>query len=115
LSIAMCSTQAGAAPPAISGCQVLPSNNIWNRAITDLPVHPDSAAYINTIGANVGLHPDFGTVYEGAPIGIPYVVVPADQPLVNITFQYAGESDSGPYPIPPNPPIEGGPDSTGDR
>jgi hypothetical protein len=34
---------------------------------------------------------------------------------VPVTFEYADESDPGPYPIPPNPPIEGGPDSEGDR
>ena len=62
-----------------------------------------------------GLHPDFGTVWEGAPIGIPYVVVPGTQPKVPISFSYADESDPGPYPIPPNAPIEGGPDADGDR
>jgi hypothetical protein len=40
--------------------------------------------------------------------GIPYAVVPADQPAVSVTFEYADDSDRGPYPIPPNPPIEGG-------
>ncbi len=32
-----------------------------------------------------------------------------------VSFQYAGESDPGPYPIPANAPIEGGASSTGDR
>ena len=32
-----------------------------------------------------------------------------------VTFDYADESDPGPYPIPANAPIEGGPASTGDR
>jgi hypothetical protein len=32
-----------------------------------------------------------------------------------VSFLYASESDPGPYPIPPNPPIEGGPNATGDR
>jgi len=78
-------------------------------------VHPNSAAYINFIGATKYLHPDFGTFWNGAPIGFPYAVVPANQPLVPVAFQYADESDPGPYPIPANPPIEGGADSTGDR
>ena len=64
-----------------------------------------------------GLHPDFGTVWEGAPIGIPYAVVPGDQPRVPIDFHYPGESDPGPYPIPPDAPVEGagGPFADGDR
>jgi hypothetical protein len=72
---------------------------------------------IATIGNNTGLHPDFGTTYEGAPIGIPYVVVSGTQPMVPITFnQYGNESDPGPYPVPPNAPIEGAPGATtGDR
>ena len=28
------------------------------------------------------MHADFGTVYNGAPNGIPYVVVPGSQPRV---------------------------------
>ena len=34
---------------------------------------------------------------------------------VPVTFDYADESDPGPYPIPDGAPIEGGPDSDGDR
>lgn len=102
--------------PQIAGCDVLPADSIWNTPIDTLPVHPRSAAYINTIGANENFHPDFGSgLYEGAPIGIPYVEVPGDQTKVSVAFEYDDESDIGPYPIPPNPPIEGGPDSDGDR
>src|SRR5205807_3416757 len=78
-------------------------------------VDPNSAALIASIGLNTGLHPDFGTVWDGAPNGIPYVVVSGGQPMVPVTFDYADESDPGPYPIPPDAPIEGGPNSTGDR
>jgi hypothetical protein len=54
-------------------------------------------------------------VWEGAPIGIPYVVVDSSTAKSYVTFEYDDESDAGPYPIPPNPPIEDGPNSTGDR
>ena len=77
--------------------------------------HPQSSAWVATIGAGKPLHPDFGTVYAGAPNGIPYVVVPPGTPKVAVTFDYDDESDAGPYPIPPDPPIEGGPASSGDR
>jgi len=94
---------------------VFPSNNIWNTPVDTLPVHSRSTAFVGSIGATRGLHPDFGTTYLGAPNGIPYVVVPANQPMVNVSFDYADESDPGPYPIPPNAPIEGGASSSGDR
>ncbi len=45
----------------------------------------------------------------------PYVVVPGTQPKVPVKFEYADESDPGPYPIPRDAPIEGGEKSQGDR
>lgn len=102
--------------PRLGGCDLFPVDNIWNTPIDQLPVDPNSAAYINAIGAGVSLHADFGAgLWNNGPIGIPYNLVPGSQPMVPITFQYADESDSGPYPIPPNPLIEGGPASNGDR
>src|SRR5687768_3190886 len=101
--------------PGSSACTIFPPDNPWNTDISSYPVHPNSATYVNFIGATRFLHPDFGTFWNGGPIGIPYVVVPANQPLKPVAFLYADESDPGPYPIPDNPPIEGGPNSTGDR
>lgn len=100
----------------IGGCAIFPNNNIWNTRIDALPVHSNSDNFVNRIGANAGLHPDFGTVWNGAPNGIPYLVVPTNQPLRGITLTpYGNEADPGPYPIPTNAPIEGGPNSAGDR
>ena len=97
-------------------CVVLPANNVWNRNIAALPVHANSANYMNTIGLNAVLHPDFASgTWNGGPIGIPYIAVPGTQPLVPMTFTYYRESEPGPYPIPTNAPIQGGPNSTGDR
>ncbi len=59
------------------------------------------------IGARISYSSDFGTAWNGVPIGIPYVVVPENQPKVPVRFEYADGSDNGPYPIPANPPIEG--------
>ncbi|TET34296.1 MAG: hypothetical protein E3J72_14740 [Planctomycetota bacterium] len=95
--------------------QIFPSDNPWNTDISGYPVHPNSDNYIASIGAAGTLHPDFGTEWMGAPNGIPFCVVGGSQPLVNVSFTYAGESDPGPYPIPDDAPIEGGPGSTGDR
>jgi hypothetical protein len=84
--------------------------------VDDLPVDSHSADYVNSIGATADMHADFGTVYNGAPNGIPFIVVPGSQPMVSVNFVLWGdESDPSPYPIPPNAPIEGGPSSTGDR
>jgi hypothetical protein len=106
--------------PQIAGCDIFPVDNIWNTAVDQLPVHPNSAAYIQTIGADLPLHPDFGAGVwppgSNAPIGIPFITVTGSQPFVDITFIWYGEeSDPGPYPIPPDAPIEGGPDADGDR
>lgn len=104
-----------ACPPG-SACPYFPADNIWNTRVDSLPLDPRSAAYIVSIGPDNGLHPDFGAgLWNGGPIGIPFVPVPASQPLVEITFDYDDESDPGPYPIPTDAPIEGGPDSDGDR
>jgi len=100
---------------SLGGRRVFTPDNAWNRDISREPVDPNSAQLIASIGLDKTLHPDFGTVYNGAPNGIPYVVVPGDQPRVPVRFEYADESDPGPYPIPPDAPIEGGPSSKGDR
>ena len=103
----------GAAIPFL----LLPADNPWNTPVDALPLDANSADYIAHMSPATSLHPDFGTVWEGARIGIPYVVVPGSQPKVPISFYYPDESDPGPYPIPPNAPVEGagGPYADGDR
>jgi len=100
--------------PTIGSCPVFPASNIWNIPVDKLPVSPNSATYVNTIGATLPVHPDFGTVYDGAPNGIPYITV-TGAPTITATFTYASESDPGPYAIPLTAPIEGGSQGTGDR
>jgi hypothetical protein len=109
------STPVTATPTPPADCTIFPADNPWNTDVSAYPVHPNSSAYVSFIGATKTLHPDFGTFWDGQPIGIPYVVVPASQPNQTVAFLYADESDPGPYPIPNDPPIEGGPSSTGDR
>lgn len=99
---------------SLNGRRPFPADNPWNQDISQEPVDPNSATLIAACGIR-NLHPDFGTTWNGAPNGIPYVVVSGSQARVPVTFTYADESDPGPYPIPPNPPIEGGPSGTGDR
>jgi len=103
--------------PGAPGCPVFPASNPWNRPVDTLPVAANSAAIISSIGAGTGLHPDFGSgLWDGGPIGIPITVVSGQTtPKYQPQFDYADESDPGPYPIPTNVAIEGAPDSTGDR
>ena len=94
----------------LGGKRVFPADNPWNKDISKEPVDPNSDKLVASIGLDTSLHPDYGKEY-----GIPYVVVPGNQPRVPIKFEYADESDPGPYPVPPDAPIEGGPKSDGDR
>jgi hypothetical protein len=93
----------------LNGDVSFPADNAWNTAVSAMPVDPNSANLIASIGLTTGLHPDFGSgTYRGAIIGIPYVVVSSAQPLVAITLgAYRKQSDPGPYPVPPDAPIEG--------
>jgi hypothetical protein len=102
--------------PAAPRCPVFPKSNPWNRRVDRLPVTANSAEIIRSIGTERGLHADFGSgLWEGAPIGIPITVVGRRTPKSRVTFEYADESDRGPYPIPRGVPIEGGYRSDGDR
>lgn len=98
-------------------CALFPPDHIWNTPVADLPVAARSNGYIASIGAETGLHPDFGAgLYEGMPLGIPFVRVPADQPPVAVVFtESPDESDRGPYPVPADAPIEGSSCAEGDR
>lgn len=101
-------------PPPSTTRRVFPDDNPWNTVISGNAVDPKSSTLIGSCGVR-NLHPDFGTTYNGAPNGIPYTIVHAGQPKVPVKFDYADESDPGPYPIPPSAPIEGGSNSNGDR
>ncbi|MET7398113.1 hypothetical protein ABZS66_31945 [Dactylosporangium sp. NPDC005572] len=98
------------APASGGPCTIFPADNVWHADVSKLPVHRDSAAWVTSIGATAKGHPDFGTAY-----GIPVTPVPAGQAKVKVSFEYAGESDPGPYPIPRDARIEGGASSDGDR
>lgn len=99
---------------SLNGRRPFPADNPWNTDIRGAPVDARSSTLIASCGLR-SLHADFGTVWNGAPNGIPYVLVRSTQAKVPVTFDYDGESDRGPYPIPPSAPIEGGPSSAGDR
>ena len=93
-----------------NGALAFPASNPWNADISTAAVDPNSANIIASIGTATGLHADFGAgLYNDGPIGIPYVTVAGMQPRVAIIFTaFAAESDPGPYPVPPDAPVEGG-------
>ena len=106
--------------PVPAGCSILPADNIWNRRVDHLPVHSRSSLYVSSIGASTTMHPDFGSGVwppgSTSPIEIPVTEINADQPEMEIVYTaYGNESDPGPFPIPSNATIEGGPSGSGDR
>lgn len=102
--------------PVIAGCPVFPADNAWNTDVSSLPVDSHSGAWIaNSGGPTRLIHPDFGDSGTSIPYGIPFVVTNSSHPKVSITFDYADESDPGPYPFGPDTPIEGGAGSGGDQ
>jgi hypothetical protein len=104
-------TPAGTRLPQAPNCALFPAASPWNQRVDTLPVARDSAALVASIGTAETMHADFGSgLWEGSPIGIPYNVVTAKQAKSRVSFEYAGESDKGPYPIPARLKIEGGSD-----
>jgi hypothetical protein len=103
---------------SLNGFVPFPSDNLWNTDISNAPVDPNSANYINYIGATTTLHPDFGQgLYAGQSMGIPYQIEAGTQPMVPVKLTaYGGQSDPGPMPVPANALIEGYPKpGNGDR
>ncbi len=100
---------------ALAPLRLFPADNPWNQPVDTAQVDPNSDAIVAAIGSGKALHPDFGASYNGGPFGIPYVVVGGGQARAVVSFDYADESDPGPYPIPATAPIEGGSGSLGDR
>lgn len=99
--------------PTVGGCPIFSPAHPWNQDVSGFPVHPASATYVASIGASAHLHPDVGS---NPTYGIPFVVVGEQQPALPITYTaYGDESDPGPFPVPLDAPIEGGPASDGDR
>ncbi len=97
--------------PTLAGCSVYPADHYWNVAVDRLPVHQNSAKWIERISNEKGLHPDFGSgTWEGKRIGIPFNLADAASPRRSFTFDYADESDPGPYPVPASARIEEGGD-----
>jgi hypothetical protein len=118
LAIAPCAAAGGGGGgrgPALPGtrCPAFPADNVWNTPIIGLPVDPHSSAWLSHMAAgSTLLHPDYG---PGGPYGIPWQIASRHPKFVRVTFQYASQSDRGPYPFSAKTPIEGGQNASGDR
>jgi len=84
----------------LSGLQVFPKNNPWNEDVSKRPVHPDSDRMITAIGREK-------TVRHNTDMA--FILVPPNQPRVDVKIVNLVESDRGPYPVPDNAPLEGWP------
>jgi hypothetical protein len=116
VALALASTGGAHRLAKAARCPVFPRTSAWNQRVDKLPVASNSATLVASIGNDAGVHADFGSgTYGGGPIGIPYTTVGTGQRRVAVSFDYANESDKGPYPLPANAPIEGGAGSDGDR
>jgi hypothetical protein len=102
--------------PGAKRCPVFPASNPWNERVDTLPVAANSDAIVATIGPTANVHADFGSgLWDGGPIGIPITYATKKTPRSRVSFDYADESDKGPYPIPKSVAVEGGRSSDGDR
>ncbi len=101
--------------PKLAGCPVFPANSAWNEPVSRLPVAANSTRLLARIGLDVPLHADFGTVYDGAPDGIPVNIISGHIHRVPVTFKYASQSDGRYYPLSRGVEVQGGPRSMGDR
>lgn len=100
--------QGSSRPIPGTSCLVFPSDNVWNTDVSKLPVNAESAAWLASMqSSTTNLHPDFGR----PPYGLPYTVVSDSHATTAVTFQYADESDPGPYPFDADTPIEQGSDA----
>ncbi len=110
-ALTLAGASVAASLPQAPACQVFPTSNPWNQRVDHLPVARGSNAIVASIGVDDHVHADFGSGrWNGSRIGIPITVVSKKTPRSRVRFQYASESDKGPYPIPSNVRIEGGSD-----
>lgn len=111
-ALVLASAAAAGRVPGAGKCPVFPATNPWNQRVDSLPIAANSSTIVASIGATGHLHPDFGSgLWNGSPMGIPITITGRTIPPSAVSFDYADESDPGPYPIPAYVKIEGGSDA----
>jgi hypothetical protein len=71
-----------------------------NEDVSKLPVHPNSDNIVKFCGAGKKMHTNDDMCY---------IIVPPNQPRIDVKLRSTYESDKGPYPFPDTTPIEGFP------
>ena len=99
------------------GCQMFPKDSIFNQRIDGLPVDTNPSHQIPSGYFGSHLLPDFGGGFYPSPGGIPFMRVPANQPVANVNLAGDGQIDAAgtyqwPFPAWPNAAIEGTSDGT---
>ncbi|HEX9619332.1 MAG TPA: hypothetical protein VF989_04295 [Polyangiaceae bacterium] len=86
--------------PVVAGCPVFTADDAWNTDVSEYPADADATARLRALVGDVMIHPDYGNDGD-TQYGIPFNVVPENQPLAPVSFDaYPEESDPGPYPFP---------------
>ena len=88
------------ADAVMAALQIFPKSNAWNEDISKNPVLPDSDKLVAHIGADKHMFLGFDFCF---------IIVPPDQPKLDMKVNYTAESDKGPYPVAANTPVEGWP------
>jgi hypothetical protein len=87
---------------------LFPADNWWNVDVSQAPLDTNSAAFMSRFAPSRRIHADWGgsATDPDTMYGIPYIVVPGNQPLLPVTFvDYGDESDAGAPGRPPGYPI----------
>ena len=115
LAVAAATLADGASPSGAPACPMTPVGSFWHADVSALPVHPQSAGWVASIGASAGLKADFGSgTWNGGPIGIPYTTCPVRSRGCRCRSRMTTKATPARTPS-PNAPIEGGAASSGDR
>ena len=109
-------THVGVAGPRLPGteCPAFPSDNVWNTPINGSAGRPAIGCVAGAHGRRVDVPASRLRTRRRrrAPIRDPMAGHSRATPaFVRVHFQYASESDRGPYPFSARTPIEGGPNA----
>jgi hypothetical protein len=88
------------ADAVMSTLRLFPRDNAWNEDVSERPRHPDSDRIVDAIGRDLRFRWNRD---------MPFMLIPPNQPRVAVELEAPDESDPGPFPIPDDAPVEGGP------
>lgn len=96
--------------PVLGACEMFPANAVFNTRIDDttrFPTHPNSSAWIASVGSGTRFHPDWWQgedpsrrdAYYGIPVNlVDGTSATTDWPVVSYDFSSSGVSSSSGWP-----------------